>query len=419
VSALVGLPGNNLYLDYRKHPITDGPGGSQTRKAPPAEEARSCGLRDAWLCALGRWAASAWLLLQGTAAATAAWTIAELLGSHGQPFFAPLAAVIALNAPLGERGLNAMRLLLGVIVGIVVGELAVATLGGGYGTLALAVFTATSVARALGGARIVIAQVAAGAILTVASANGEVGVNRLIDAVIGGGVALVFSQFLFSPEPVALLRRAEAAALADMVDGLKLTARALERDDDELAERAVTNLRDLRDRLSEVARLRRASTRVARHSLVWQSQLTPVVRETENAAHLDLLGGSCLMLARTAMATSPSERRTLVPSVRELADVLADLAGQLGDRPARQHAADRALDIARRLAGSGAPSTSISMLTAIAILLMVATDVMVFAGVDPAQARAAVREGTRGLRVPAPPPTPHMPFKLKRWRRRR
>jgi hypothetical protein len=130
------------------------------------------------------------------------------------------------------------------------------------------------------------------------------------------------------------------------------------------------------------------------------------VDDREAAAHLDLLGGSCLMLARTAMAMSPSERRTLVPSVRELADVLADLAGQLGDRPARQHAADRALGIARRLTGSGAPSTSISMLTAIAILLMVATDVMVVAGVDPVQARAAVREGTRGLRVPAPPPAP-------------
>jgi hypothetical protein len=202
-----------------------------------------------------------------------------------------------------------------------------------------------------------------------------------------------------------------------MVDGLELTARALERDDDELAERATTNLRDLRDRLSEVARLRRAGKRVARHSLVWRSRLTPVVRETENAGHLDLLGGSCLMLARTAMATSPSERRTLARSVRELADALTDLAGQLGDRSARQRAADRARDIARRLAGSGASSQA--MLTAIAVLSMVATDVMVVAGVDPEQARAAVREGTRGLRVPAPPPTPRTPFNPIRWRPRR
>jgi hypothetical protein len=62
---------------------------------------------------------------------------------------------------------------------------------------------------------------------------------------------------------------------------------------------------------------------------------------------------------------------------------------------------------------------TLSILTAIAILLMVAADVMVVAGVDPEQARAAVREGTRGLRVPAPPPTPRTPFNPIRWRPRR
>ena len=51
-------------------------------------------------------------------------------------------------------------------------------------------------------------------------ANGEVGTQRLVDALIGVGVALLFSQVLFSPEPLALLRRAEAAALADMAEGL-------------------------------------------------------------------------------------------------------------------------------------------------------------------------------------------------------
>src|SRR5205814_9815299 len=75
---------------------------------------------------------------------------------------------------------------------------------------------------------------------------------------------------------------------SDMVDGLELTAGALERDDDELAERAVTNLRDLRDRLSEVARLRRAGTRVARHSLVWRLQVTDRKSTRLNSSHLGI-----------------------------------------------------------------------------------------------------------------------------------
>jgi Fusaric acid resistance protein-like len=364
--------------------------------------------------ALGRIAEHAWPLLQGTAAATVAWMIALQLGDHAEPFFAPIAAVVALNASRGERGSNALRLLLGVVVGIVAGELAIGALDGGYGTLALATFAAMAVAVALGGTRITVGQAAASAILTVALADGQAGPQRLVDALIGAGVALVFTQVLFSPEPVGLLRRAEAAALADMADGLQLTARALERDDEELADRAISSLRDLRDRLSDLRRSRRASSRVVRHSLLWRTRMAPVVRERENAGSLDLLGGSCLLLARTALSMSPAERQRLAPNVRELAGAIADLARAPGDRPTRQRAADRALDLARWVADNPLPSQA--ALAASVAIRMVATDVMVFAGVDPGQAADAVQEGRGDLEVPDPPPTPRIPFRSDRGR---
>jgi hypothetical protein len=352
-------------------------------------------------------------VLQGTVAATAAWVIAEHVVGNHDPFFAPIAAFVGLNASRGERGRNALRLLLGVVVGIVAGELTIAALGGGYGSLALAVFAAAAVARALGGVRIVIAQAAAGAILTVAVANGEAGTQRLVDALIGVGVALLFTQVLFSPEPLALLRRAEAAALADMAKALQLTARALESDDDEVAERAMSHLRTLRDGLSELGSARAASGRVARRSAVWRSQIAPVVRETEDAGRLDLLGGSCITLTRTAMATDQACRRRLAPRVRELADGLAELAGDPGDRSIRQKAADGALEVARRLAAGPMPSDA-EAVAAIVALRTVASDLMVFAGVDAEQADAAVREGTGEFRVPAPPSSPRAPFGLRR-----
>ena len=146
--------------------------------------------------------------------------------SH-DPFFAPIAAVVALNAPQGDRGSNAVRLLLGVVVGIVVGELAVAVGGGGYGSVAAATFVAMIIAVVFGAQRLVIAQAAVGAILTVTSAEGHVGTERLVDALIGAGVALVISQVLFPPEPVKLLRRAEMATLATLAAGLALVAHAL------------------------------------------------------------------------------------------------------------------------------------------------------------------------------------------------
>jgi Fusaric acid resistance protein-like len=361
-----------------------------------------------------RWrarAAPAWPLVQGTAAATVAWAIALQIGGGHDPFFAPIAAFIALNAPFGERGLNALRLLLGVVVGIVCGELTVLLLGSGYGSLALATLTATLGATVLGGSRITVAQAAVGAILVVAIANGEAGLYRLADALIGAGVALVFSQFLFSPEPVALLRRAETAVLTDLADALALTARALVDDDAELDGQAVAGMRDLRDRLVELSRARRVGERVARRSVMWRSQRAPVARERENAAHLDLLGGSCLMLTRTSINARSTGRRRLSLVAGELADAVAGVADRPGDPDARQRLADRALGIARRL-GRYDDSGDEAQIAAVAAGRVVAADLMIFAGVDPDEAVAAVRERARRPEVPAPPRAPRAPLHL-------
>src|SRR4051794_12517399 len=164
----------------------------------------------------------------------------------------------------------------------------------------------------------------------------------------------------------------------------------------------MSRLRTLRDRLSELNRTRAASGRVARRSAVWRSQIIPVVRETEDAGRLDLLGGSCLWLTRAAMAADQASRRRIAPHVAALADALGDLAGTPGDRSARQQAADRALEVARRLA-AGEPPSEPDAIAALVGLRTVATDLMVFAGVDAEQAEAAVREGTGEFRVPAPP----------------
>jgi hypothetical protein len=362
-------------------------------------------------------AAGAWPLLQGTAAATVAWVIARYVFDHHEPFFAPVAAVIALNASLGERGLNAVRLLQGVFVGILVGEVTLATLGGGYGSLALATFVAMAIATVLGGARILVAQAAVGAILTVAIGDPDAGLQRLADALIGAGVALVFSQVLFSPEPVALVRRAEAAALADLAHGLERTAQALERDDEELAERAMSGMREVRDRLVDLARTRQAGTRAARRSAVWRSQVAPVVRETENAGHLDLLGVSCMVLMRVAIASGPHGRRRLPRSLRALSGALAELAEAPGDRATRQSAADRALVVVRQLPDRDAAESDPLAAAGMAVR-MVAADLMTFAGVEPERAVDAVQEGTGEFDVPTPPPTARHPLNPNRWRSR-
>src|SRR5690606_18005580 len=93
---------------------------------------------DEYSLAVSRPLASVWPLIQAAMAGTLAWVIARHLVGNHEPFFAPIAAVVALNQPLGERGSNGIRILLGVVLGIVVGEIVVSILGSGYVSVGVA-----------------------------------------------------------------------------------------------------------------------------------------------------------------------------------------------------------------------------------------------------------------------------------------
>ena len=236
---------------------------------------------------------------------------------------------------------NALRLLLGV-GSVVIGEFAAVTLGGGYAPLALATFIAMVIAKGLGGAPIVMAQAAVSAILTVTTADDDFGVNRLVDAAIGGGVALLFSQVLFSPEPVGLLRRSEVTALTGMADGLEMTAQALE---DASAEprraQPLPGCARLRDSLAELSRLRHAG-------YAWHATLQFGVRKWPRLSakprmlrvpleaggwKLPDAGARCRRVARAGPSYVGASRS-------RLSAILAALAAELGMHATRQGAAD-------------------------------------------------------------------------------
>jgi len=217
-------------------------------------------------------------------------------------------------------------------------------------------------------------------------------------------VALVFSQLLFSPQPLHLLRHVETNALAAMAAALGTAARALD-GEKSLAERAVDSQRELRDHRSELARMRRTSARVARHSLVWRGQIRPLVRENEDAGYLDLLGGSCLLLTRTSLDADDDDQRLLAPYVRGLSETLAELARSPGDRATRQRAADRSLQALRGMRSTeSTPSPELA--TALTAARIAVTDLMRFVGVIAEEALAATRQEEPKQdepEVPAPP----------------
>jgi hypothetical protein len=218
---------------------------------------------------------------------------------------------------------------------------------------------------------------------------------------IGVGVALVFTQLLFVPEHLRLLRRTESEVLTRQAEAMRLSAAAVEHRDPAQADRATDRLRDLRDQLANLAATRKASDRIVRHSLTWRSRAAPLVVERERADQLDLLAGSTLMLARTVMATADHGRPALVPAVQSLAVAIEQIAVDPSRRDVRQAAAQRAMELARWVVehGSRIPAQSPAAGTC-AALRMVAVDVMIFAGADPGQAFASVHaSGADGLDV--------------------
>jgi hypothetical protein len=99
--------------------------------------------------------------------------------------------------------------------------------------------------------------------------------------------------------------------------------------------------------------------------------------------------------------------------VLELTEALKELADDLDARTVRQHVADRALAVAAQISIDREPPDS-TFAAAVMSVRMVATDLMVVAGIEPPEAVEAVREGIQSHRV-ADPPTVRRPFSWGSW----
>ncbi|GAB3721720.1 FUSC family protein [Nocardiopsis nanhaiensis] len=349
-------------------------------------------------------------------AAVLAWAIAGGLIQDHNPFFAPIAAVIALNATGGERGANALRLLTGVFLGILAGELALIVTDRGFAALALATAGAMTAAVAINAERIVIGQAAASAILTTIFVGADSpGIDRIVDALIGAGVALAFSQLLFPARLVAMLRRIEEDALTEMSRMLAVVGRSLTEEGDASSEQMVNRLGDLSRPMAELSKARESSRSTVRLSTIRWGDPRPVLDEDEIIERLILLGESCLFLSRTTTSMGADERRELAPIVSGMAEVLATLADDLSSREAREQAVEQALRAARQY-GAGRPDDDpVTHATHLAVE-MVASDIMVFAGIRFDEVEDVIQSGVADPSVPHPPGEPWLPW--LRWRPR-
>src|SRR4051794_15746457 len=113
--------------------------------------------RDVW----SRLRASGPRIAQVAGAAGAAWVVAHDLLHHPQPFFAPIAAIVALTAAAGQRGRLAVQMMVGVVVGIAIAHGLVSLIGVGAWELVVVVALAIVAALLLGESPMLVNQAAA------------------------------------------------------------------------------------------------------------------------------------------------------------------------------------------------------------------------------------------------------------------
>lgn len=175
-----------------------------------------------------RWRNRVFFIAQCALAAGVAWGLARYVVGHQMPFFAPVAAMVCLGFSFGQRLRRVAEVMVGVAVGVGVGDLFVNFFGTGVWQIVFVVALAMSLAVLLGAGNLMTTQAGIqAAMVTTLLPDPSAGFSRWLDAVLGGAVALAAATIA----PAAAIRRPRqqasnvlnelAAILIETADGLR------------------------------------------------------------------------------------------------------------------------------------------------------------------------------------------------------
>jgi len=292
----------------------------------------------------------AFAILQTAIAALAAWYLSVLLLPDTRPVFACIATVIAIGASHGAHRQRATQLVAGVVCGLAVADVIIHLIGTGAPQLAIMVILAMSVAVLLNGSELVISEAGVSAMLLVMtgpSGGGGFSPNRILEAVIGGAVALAIT-LLFSPDPILPVSRAAQAVFGRLGRALERTATALDTKDAERAEQALEQARSIDGLLREFDDALATSRETVRTAPTRFGDREPIDRYDRSLGQIDLAVRNTRVLARHSLRAIRAGEAPV-----ELRDAVNDLAGSVWALAASYDAPERAEE-ARTLASSAA-----------------------------------------------------------------
>ncbi|NMH92642.1 aromatic acid exporter family protein [Pseudonocardia bannensis] len=291
---------------------------------------------------------SALPILQCALAAGISWWVAHDLVGHERPFFAPIAAVISLGVSLGQRLRRVVELVVGVSVGILVGDLLISQIGSGAWQLVIVVALAMAVAVFADGGALFVAQAGSSAVLvaTLLPPGETGGVDRWVDALIGGGIGLLVAAVLPS-DPVGPVRREARAVLDELAAVLSGTAEALRDRDVEAAGRALRRARRSQPLIDSLRAALRSGREVTTVAPMHRPRRRTMGRYAELVDRADYAMRNARVLARrayTALGDDEPAANALPDAISSLARAVGRLGDELGAEGDRTRAREPVLD---------------------------------------------------------------------------
>ncbi|PJJ48285.1 uncharacterized membrane protein YgaE (UPF0421/DUF939 family) [Mumia flava] len=337
-------------------------------------------------------------LVQVAVAAGLAWFVAHDLVGHPQPFFAPVAAILVIYGGAGGRWRITVELVVGVSVGVLVGELLIMVIGRGAWQIMVIVFLAVAAATFLGLRGLARTQAATSASLLAAIAplsSGDPAIGRFIDASVGGlvGLALVL---LVPMNPVRRLDSQVKRVLAGLSIALRDIEASLRLGDAGPAWTALQEARGLQPVIESLGGTVDSAAEVARLSPLRWRQRTHVdlyvsaVRDVDNAVR------DTRVLARRVHTMLRHGERS-PDGMPEAVGLLHRSVGVFADDLSLQYAFDEArsqLIEAARLATTALPSAAtINDAAVVAQVRAIASDLLYATGMTQAQVDRALDHG--------------------------
>lgn len=179
-------------------------------------------------------------IAQCAVGAALAWIVAVHLLGHTHPLFAPISVMICVGVGLGQRLRRVVELVVGVSLGVGIGDLLVSWIGSGPWQMALVIALAMSVAGLLNSGELFVSQVGSSAVLVAMVVPGEDvgGLDRMADALTGGVIGIA-AVALLPASPLAIAGRHLSGVLDAFSTMLEQAAEAIERGDLDLAAEAL------------------------------------------------------------------------------------------------------------------------------------------------------------------------------------